>query len=131
MSVIFPFISTFYLKQQTSILRCFCSLKFEYILFSNKLFRCVFRSKRTIYTAENDQIKYFAQNELVKITFLYLQTISWLCCYYCKLRFFKFVESFKNFSPLRQVQILDMYYTMNDQHIRLNTFSKHEKMGLS
>ena len=70
MAAIFLFISTLYLKQQTNILRCFCSLKFENSLFSNKLFRCIFRSERKIYTAENDQIKYFVQNQLVKVTFL-------------------------------------------------------------
>ena len=50
------------LKQQTNILRCFCSLKFEKGLFSNKFFSFLFRSKMTVHTAENDQIKYFAQN---------------------------------------------------------------------
>ena len=70
MAAIFLCISTLYLKQQTNILRCFCSLKFENSLFSNKLFRCIFRSERKIYTAENDQIKYFVQNQLVEVTFL-------------------------------------------------------------
>ena len=28
----------------------------------SKLFRCIFHSKRTVYTAENDQTKYFVQN---------------------------------------------------------------------
>ena len=41
----FSFISTLYLKQQTNILRCFSSLKFGNSLFSNKLFRCIFRSE--------------------------------------------------------------------------------------
>ena len=62
MSVIFSFISTLYLKQQTNILRYFPSLKFENSLFSNKLFRCIFRSERKVYTVENDQVKYFVQN---------------------------------------------------------------------
>ena len=31
-------------------------------LFGNKLFRCIFHSRRWAYTAENDQIKYFVQN---------------------------------------------------------------------
>ena len=61
-SVIFSFISTFYLKQQTNIPRCFCSIKFENNLFSNKLYKRIFRSERKVYTAENDQIKYFVQN---------------------------------------------------------------------
>ena len=61
MSAIFSFISTLYLKQQTNVLRFFSSLKFENSLFSNKLFRCTFRSERKIYTAANDQIRYFVQ----------------------------------------------------------------------
>ena len=58
-SSIFSFFSTLYLKQQANILRCFCSLKFENILFSNRLFRCIFRSERKVYTTENDHRKYF------------------------------------------------------------------------
>ena len=61
MSAIFSFISTLYLKQ-TNILRYVPSLKFENSLFSNKLFRCIFRSERKVYTVENDQIKYFVEN---------------------------------------------------------------------
>ena len=61
MSAIFSFISTLYLKQ-TNILPYVPSLKFENSLFSNKLFRCIFRSERKVYTVENDQIKYFVQN---------------------------------------------------------------------
>ena len=62
MSVIFSFILTIYLKQQTNILRCFSSLRFENSLFRNKLFKCVFRSEEKVYTADNHQIKYFVQN---------------------------------------------------------------------
>ena len=62
MPTIFSVISTLYLKQQANILRCFPSLKLENSLFSNKLFGCIFRSKEKVYTAENDQIKYFIQN---------------------------------------------------------------------
>ena len=58
-SPIFSFISTLYLTQQANILRCFCSLKFENILFSNRIFRCVFRSERKVYTTDIDQRKYF------------------------------------------------------------------------
>ena len=61
MSAIFLFISTLYLKQQTNILRCFSILKFQKSLFKKNLFRYVFRSEK-VYTAENDQIKYFTQN---------------------------------------------------------------------
>ena len=74
MSVIFSFISSLYLKQKTNILWCFSNLKFENILFSNN--RYIFRSGRKVYTAKTDQIKYFAQNYLVKITFLFVQTSS-------------------------------------------------------
>ena len=61
MSAIFLFISTLYLKQQTNILRCFSVLKFQKSLFKNNLFRYILRSEK-VYTAENDQIKYFTQN---------------------------------------------------------------------
>ena len=44
-----------------SFIRCFCSLKFEKVLFSNKFFSFVFRSKMIVNTAKNDQIKYFTQ----------------------------------------------------------------------
>ena len=62
----FSFISTLYLKQQANILCCFCSLKFENSLFSNKLFRCIFRSERKIYTAENDQKNILFKTSLLK-----------------------------------------------------------------
>ena len=58
----FSFISTLYLKQQTNILWCFSSSKFENSLFINKLFRYMFRSERKVYTANKDQMKYFVQN---------------------------------------------------------------------
>ena len=50
-----------------------------------------------VYTAEKDQIKYFVQNYLGKITFSYVQTATWLssCCH--KLRLFKFVKSYERF----------------------------------
>ena len=90
MSAIFSFISTLYLKQQNNILGCFSSLNIENSLFSNKFF-----PGKMVYTAENDQIKYFVQNWVVKITFLFVQTTSSLCYYCHKLRFFKFEECFK------------------------------------
>ena len=37
---------------------------------------CKFRSERKVYTAENDQIKFFIQNWLAKIIFLLVQTTS-------------------------------------------------------
>ena len=37
---------------------------------SNKIFSCIFYRKRIVYTAGEDQIKYFFQNQLVKISFL-------------------------------------------------------------
>ena len=94
LSAIFSFICKLYLKQQSNIHQCFCNLKFESILFSNKLFRCIFHSKKTVYTAENDKMKYFIDNQLVKIPYLCVKTTSWDCCYCHKLRFFKLVESF-------------------------------------
>ena len=65
MSVIFLFVTTPYPKQQTNILRWFCSLKFQYSLFSNKLFRHIFRNKRTVYTVENCRVtKAVTQNDV-------------------------------------------------------------------
>ena len=46
-------------------------------------------------TVEKGQIKYFAQNQLSKITFFYVQTVAWLSCCSHKLRLFKFVETCK------------------------------------
>ena len=57
-----PFVRILYLKQQSSILRCFSRLKFEKSLFSNTLFSFIFCSNMIVHTAEKDQIKYFAQN---------------------------------------------------------------------
>ena len=56
------FIRILYLKQQSHILQCFCRLKFEKRLFSNKFFSFIFRSKKIVHTVEKDQIKYFSQN---------------------------------------------------------------------
>ena len=95
------------LQQQTNILWRFSSLKIKNGLFSNKFFRCISRSERKVYTAENNQLKYFVQNELVKITFLFAQTTSWLCCYCHKLRFFKLLEAFKGL--FRKLHVLDLY----------------------
>ena len=58
-----PFIRVLDLKQQSSILRCFCWLKFEKKLLSNTFFSSIFRSKIIVYTAEAPhEIKYFALN---------------------------------------------------------------------
>ena len=56
------FIRILYLKQQSSIQRCFSRSKFEKSLFSNTFFSFIFPIKMIVYTAEKDQIKYFAQN---------------------------------------------------------------------
>ena len=42
---ILPFIRILYLKQQSSILRCFCRLKFEKSLINNTFFSFIFHSK--------------------------------------------------------------------------------------
>ena len=55
----FSFISKLYLKQQANIFWCFFSSKFENSLFGNKLFRCIFRSERKVYTAEKRPNKVF------------------------------------------------------------------------
>ena len=51
MSVILAFIRILYLKQQSNILWCFCSLKYEKSLFSNNFSSWMFRNKRIVYTA--------------------------------------------------------------------------------
>ena len=43
-------------KTKSNILWCFCSLKFENSLLSNKILSCIFRGKRTVYIAEKGQI---------------------------------------------------------------------------
>ena len=77
----FQFISILCIKQQSSIIWCFCNLKFESSICDNKLFRCTFRSKRIAYKAETQQVKFLVQNLLVKMTSFYLQTAFLLCCY--------------------------------------------------
>ena len=62
MSAILSFIRILYLKQRTNILWCFCSLKFENSLFSNKIFRYIFYCRGMVYAAEKNQTKYFVQN---------------------------------------------------------------------
>ena len=39
-------------------------------------FSMIFHSERKVYTVENNQIKYFVQNVLVKIIFVFVQTTS-------------------------------------------------------
>ena len=51
MSKILLFIRILYLKQQSNILRCFCSLKFEKSLFSNNFFSFIFSSKMIVHTS--------------------------------------------------------------------------------
>ena len=71
-----------------------------------------------VHTAEKKQIKYFAQNQLGKITFFYVQTAASLSCCCHNLLLFKLWSLAKDFSPFRELQGLEMYYTMNDHHIR-------------
>ena len=58
---ILSFIRILYRKQQSSILRCFCSLKIKKSLFSNKFFSFIFRSNMIAHTAKKDQVNNFAQ----------------------------------------------------------------------
>ena len=83
---ILPFILILYLKQQSSILWCFCGLKFEES-FNNTFFSFIFRCKIIVHAAEKDQIKYFYQNHPGKIAFFYVQTAAWLSCCWHKLLF--------------------------------------------
>ena len=57
-STILPYILILYLKQQSIILRCCYSLKFEKSFFSNKFFGFIFLSKMIVVAAVKDQIKY-------------------------------------------------------------------------
>ena len=52
---ILTFTRILYLEQQSNILRCFYSLKFEKSLCSNELSSWIFRSKRIVYTAKKVQ----------------------------------------------------------------------------
>ena len=58
---ILPFIRVLYLKQQSSILRCFCRLKYEKSV-TIRFSVLYFTVRWLVHTAEKDQIKYFAQN---------------------------------------------------------------------
>ena len=62
------------LKQQNGSLMCFYSLKFESNMSISKLFSCIEDPKA--------QTKILF---LVKISFFYVRTATWLCyyCYYC------------------------------------------------
>ena len=64
------------LKKRSNTLRCFCNLQFQNSSFSNKLFSCIFYSKRIFYTAQKNQIKYFVQNLLIKTIFFCVQTAA-------------------------------------------------------
>ena len=91
-STILSFIQVLHLKQQSNILQCFYSLKFQNNLFRHKLSNCIFRSKTIVYTTKKVHIKYFVQNWPVKRTFFYLQTVVWLCRHCYKFRLFRFME---------------------------------------
>ena len=98
---ILSFIQNLHLKQESSILWCFFRLKLEKSLFNNTFFSSIFCSKMIVHTAEKDQIKYFAQNQLGKITFFYAQTAAWLSCCCHKLLF----HHFGNFRVLKGITI--------------------------
>ena len=59
---ILSFIRIIYFKQQSSILWCFCRLKFEKSLFNSTFLSFIFRCKMTVHTAEKKKTKYFTQN---------------------------------------------------------------------
>ena len=58
------FILILYLNQQSNVLQCFCSLKFEKRLFSNTFsvlyFTVRWHSWKRIHAAEKDQVEHFA-----------------------------------------------------------------------
>ena len=114
----------FYLKQQSNVLQCFCSLKFEKRLFSDKFLSFIFCSS---YSWKKPN-KIFCSKLARKITFFYTQTAAWLyfCCH--KLRIFKPAKSckvlFSPFSePYRVLKCIKLWFG----DIKLNTSSKHKK----
>ena len=94
MSAICSFISTLYLKQLINIIWFFSSVKLENSLFSNNLVRCIFRREKDLHSWKWPN-KVFCSKLTSQITFLFVQSISWLCYYCHKLRFFTFVEFLK------------------------------------
>ena len=71
-----------------------------------------------VHTAEKKQIKYFAQNQLGKshssMCKLLLHFLAAAIIYF----YSNLWSLAKDFSPFRELQGLEMYYTMNDHHIR-------------
>ena len=110
---VLPFIQILYLKHQSSILWCFSRLKFDKRIFSN-----TFRSAMIVHTAEKYQIKYFAQNWLVKIAFFYVQTATLRSCCCHKL----LVHHLGNCNILKCITLWTT--TTFD---RIGTSSKHKK----
>ena len=107
-----------YLKQQSSILWCFCRLKFwKKSLFTNMFFSFTFRSKMIVHAAEKNQVKYFAQNLLGKISLFYVQTAAWLSCCCHKLLF----------HHSGTVGSSNSLQYERPPHQRQNTSSKHKK----
>ena len=129
MSAIFSFNSYLYLNPPTNILRCFCCLKFESSSFSNKLFTSIFRRKRAIYPAEYDQIKYLFQTSSLKSHFSMCKLLLDFAATAMNYISLSLRSLSKDLFTIRELQVLYMYYTMNDHHIRLNTCSKHKKKG--
>ena len=73
-----------------------------------------------VHTAEKKQIKYFAQNQLGK-------THSSMCKLLLDFLVAPIIYVYsslwslaKDFPPFRELQGLEMYYTMNDHHTRKN-----------
>ena len=98
MSTIFLFIKTLYLKQQTNILRCFSSLKFENSLFGNKIFQVYISQwdeglhrwkRRNSWSIMNSKLACWKHISLCANYFLTLLVLPEI------ISFSKFVESFK------------------------------------
>ena len=123
MSIFLPVFWVLYLTQQNNVLCFFFNLKFENVLFTNTLFSCsILHSKGIVYTAKKVQIKYFVKDLLVKISFFYVRTATWICCY-CHILCFWCLKK----DLFREQQVLEIYYTATDHHSRLNTSSADKK----
>ena len=77
MSTVLSFIPILYLKEQSNILWCLWDLRFEKLLYSNKLLSYIFRSKRIVYTVKKVQQSILFKTVTFKtFTFFYAETVA-------------------------------------------------------
>ena len=116
-----------YLEQQSNIVRCLCSLKFGKSLFSRKFFSFIFRSKMIVDTAKKGK-KILLKVSLVKSHSSICKLLVDFPAAAINYVYSSLWSLVKDFSPLRELQGLEMYYKMNEHPIRENTSSKYKKM---